>query len=42
MFTWFDGHIVLALIVAQIFSTWAIGYINYRLSLAHRRRGANR
>jgi len=30
MWTWFDGHMVLALVTIPPFSIWLIGYINWR------------
>lgn len=38
MFTWIDGHLLLALIVVPIFVVWLVGYINFRIRVrAHQR-----
>lgn len=37
-FTWINGQLVLALIVIPTFSVFAVGYVNYRIRIAARRR----
>lgn len=40
MFTWIDGHLVLALMAIPICSVWAVGFINWVIRFRATRGGA--
>jgi len=36
--TWVNGQLILVMIIIPAFAVWAVGYVNYRIRLAARRR----